>query len=963
MVASFFTASDRTVANTTTTGNQVESSVVGLPGGGWMVVYQSGAPNDYDIYGQRYDANGGKVGAEMVISNTDGTVSRVNPAVSILDGGGFVVTWQVYNPSLGTSDIYARAYNPSGVALGGQFQVSFGNQDDAQPQVAAISGGGFVITWQTNQPSTGGYDIHAHRFDASAGSVGGDFRLNTTYDGFQTKAVIAHLAGGGFAVAWQGENPSNFYDPDIYVQRFDATGVLEGSETIANAPVTGFQGAPSITALTDGGFVVSWVGSTPTGVGVFAQAYDPAGAKEGSQISVAASGDLPSIAGLSDGGFVVVHTVNGAQQNTAISAQRYSPTGAPVGSAEVVSAADFFQGSASVSALSGGGYVVTWQASNGDGSGYGIFQRTYTPDTPVNAPPTGTPTATLAPGDQGVAYHLSAADLLAGFSDSNGDTLQVMNLAGDRGTTIEKNGSDFIVHVPRSVWGAIYLSYDVDDGHGGVTPASQNLSIREFIPTTVTGGVGDDVIYSGRADEFMNGGDGVDTAVFYYAAGPVRVNINTSVRQNTISRGNDVFINFENIEGSDFGDVLIGDNGDNVIEGGIGDDSLTGGGGIDTASYEHAASGVRVNLALTGPQNTGGAGVDTLKGFERVLGSAFDDVLAGSKKAEVLLGGDGNDLLQGGGGLDTLNGGAGRDTASYADSATKVRVDLSLTGSQPRAGKDTLISIEDVIGSNFDDILLGTDGDNTLDGGLGNDTVSYENASDGVRVSLNNTGVQVTDGAGWDKLISIENLTGSNYDDVLSGNLGDNVIIGGDGVDLVLYGHATSGVTVDLSRTTAQDTGGAGRDTLRQIEDVNGTNFADRLTGSAVANEIRGGGGNDIITGGRGADRLFGNDGADTFVYLAQNESIAAARDIIFDFSRAEGDLIDLSAIDANNRTGIDDAFTIVTAFTRVAGQLKLTPEGSNSVLVEADLDGNGKADFVLLIKGENMMQASDFIL
>jgi Ca2+-binding RTX toxin-like protein len=129
---------------------------------------------------------------------------------------------------------------------------------------------------------------------------------------------------------------------------------------------------------------------------------------------------------------------------------------------------------------------------------------------------------------------------------------------------------------------------------------------------------------------------------------------------------------------------------------------------------------VTVELAISGPQNTG-EGNDTLIGIENLTGSAFGDVLKGTSGANVIIGGAGDDLLIGRGGFDRLDGGDGIDTVSYADAATGVQVDLN-----PNAfsNSDTLISIENLIGSAFADTLTGDAGTNALSGGAGNDRLT-----------------------------------------------------------------------------------------------------------------------------------------------------------------------------------------------------------------------------------------------
>ena len=233
--------------------------------------------------------------------------------------------------------------------------------------------------------------------------------------------------------------------------------------------------------------------------------------------------------------------------------------------------------------------------------------------------------------------------------------------------------------------------------------------------------------------------------------------------------------------------------------------SWTAATGSTPPSYADATAAVTVSLALQGSaQNTGGAGSDTLTNFENLTGSAFNDTL----------GGDANDNI--------LDGGDGNDTASYAAATGAVTVDLTQqdtpqdTGS---AGFDTLISIENLTGSNFDDTLTGDSNDNILSGGGGNDT--------------------------------------------LIGGDGNDTLDGGTGTDTVSYADASDAVTVSLALTTAQNTGGAGTDTLANIENLIGSVLDDTLTGNAGDNVLSGLDGNDTLNGGAGNDTLAGGDGDD----------------------------------------------------------------------------------------------------
>ncbi len=412
------------------------------------------------------------------------------------------------------------------------------------------------------------------------------------------------------------------------------------------------------------------------------------------------------------------------------------------------------------------------------------------------------------------------------------------------------------------------------------------------------------------------------------------------------------------------------------------------------ASYATATSRVRVDLSLFGRgQNTLGAGTDTINyGVEGLIGSAFNDTLSGSRNDNLIVGGAGNDSINGRAGDDSLFGEAGADT---------------LLGG---AGNDFLF------GGDGADTLEGHTGDDSLDGGLGIDTASYANVG-AVTVNLafqaeyGFIGAQNTRSAGLDTLTGIENLTGSAYSDTLTGSVGNNVIVGaqgndiidggdgndtlngglgddeiaggagndkidgGGGIDTISYVTATGAITVSLFYATAQQTGGAGIDTIALVENLTGSIFSDTLSGNASANRIEGGAGNDVISGGLGndvlvggggADQLRGGTGADLFRFVALGDSTLAAsgQDVVLDFSRSEGDKIALGLIDANTNTTVDNAFTFVPAFGGVAGQLtSVFDSTAGNYLVSGDVNGDGFADFGLRVFCSTALVAADFIL
>ena len=265
---------------------------------------------------------------------------------------------------------------------------------------------------------------------------------------------------------------------------------------------------------------------------------------------------------------------------------------------------------------------------------------------------------------------------------------------------------------------------------------------------------GGDTFISGTGDDVFNGltnthgdysyGDTVDYSHAPPGGGNVGVTVNLAISgpQDTIQAGTDTLINIENMRGSAGNDTLLGDDNltGNVLEGGPGDDTLDGsGGGPDTASYEHAATGATVSLALQGvSQNTGGAGNDTLFNFENLRGSNHNDSLTG----------DGNDnVLEGGPGADNLDGGGGNNTASYEHAASGVTANLSNSASNlGEAAGDTYTNIENLFGSRFNDILIGDNNNNRLNGNgthNGSDILTGNGGSDTFVVSGGN--VTVTD--------------------------------------------------------------------------------------------------------------------------------------------------------------------------------------------------------------------------
>lgn len=274
-----------------------------------------------------------------------------------------------------------------------------------------------------------------------------------------------------------------------------------------------------------------------------------------------------------------------------------------------------------------------------------------------------------------------------------------------------------------------------------------------------------------------------------------------------------------------------------------------------------SASLASILSATSDATTAGGATDDLIVGRYGVFndslsGGGGNDVLVGYLGDDTLRGGDGDDTLEGGMGADVLDGGANSqssasaaagDTARYVRSSVAVTVDLNLTGTQGGASEseafgDTLIGIENVVGSAYNDTITGDAGDNKLFGLAGNDTL-YGGA-----------GADVLSGDDGN-----DNLYGGEGDDSISGGVGRDYAYGGDGNDVIDGGDDADMLFGDTGNDTL--TGGAGSDYLE------GGDGNDTLIGGEGADTLFGGEGNDIIEGGLGNDSLQGFNGDDTYVF------------------------------------------------------------------------------------------------
>ncbi|WP_159997272.1 hypothetical protein [Roseomonas sp. 18066] len=537
------------------------------------------------------------------------------------------------------------------------------------------------------------------------------------------------------------------------------------------------------------------------------------------------------------------------------------------------------------------------------------------------------------------------------------------------------------------------------------------------------GGAGDDILEGGLGADQLTGGDGNDTASYVSATARVIVDFEKP-SVNSGEAAGDSFEGIENIEGSRFEDSLRGDsganiligldgddalhgrNGDDILIGGLGADYFNGGSGRDSVSYIDATAGVLVDFEK--PQiNTGEAAGDSFLAVENIIGSAFADQLRGNVGANVISGGDGddvlygragNDTLIGGAGADVLNGGSGTNTASYIDAKVGLTADLAVTTNNTGDAAGDVYAygyIQNLTGSNFADILNGDAQNNTLDGGIGADTMAGRGGNDiyivdhvGDKViELANEGIDTIKASVSYSLAGLEvenltlmgtaaiNATGNALANLIVGNAANNIIDGGAGADTMRGGKGDDYYIVDDMGDVVIEAGGSGNDTVRSTVSFNlgsqsienlvlsgaatingignalnnsitGNSRANILDGGAGDDILSGGGGNDVLKGGAGNDTLTGGSGADQFHF---NTALSASKnfDTIADFTAGE-DSIYLAAsifkgLGAAGKLSAT-AFHVGSAAADAAD--RIIYNASTGVL-SYDVDGSGSASAI----------------
>lgn len=371
--------------NSVTTARQTRPRVATFSDGSFVVVWSSenqDPNNTWGVYARHYRPDGTRKGPEFRVNRTIAD-SQGSPEIAALSNDGFVVVWSSLLQDGSENGVYGQRFRADGTRAGPEFKVNTRTINIQQaPAVAALAGGGFVVTWESWGQDGSGIGIYGQRYSSNGARVGLEFRVNTTTAGDQNSPAVAGLGNGGFVVVWTGNDSDG---RGIFGQRFNSNGVRSGGQFPVNTITAEHQGNVSITAWGQNGFVVVW--DSPDNAnsdGVHAQRFDAQG-RVGSEFLVNTTRiDFQinaALAPLSNGGFVVLwesyRQGSDTMNDSDIFGQRYTANGQRAGSefrVNTVRVRD--QGRPNVAALPNGGFVVVWDSAP-DGSDYDAFGQRY----------------------------------------------------------------------------------------------------------------------------------------------------------------------------------------------------------------------------------------------------------------------------------------------------------------------------------------------------------------------------------------------------------------------------------------------------------------------------------------------------------------------------------------------------------------------------------------------------------
>ncbi|WP_425037414.1 calcium-binding protein [Primorskyibacter sp. S187A] len=747
-------------------------------------------------------------------------------SVTTLENGNFVVAFDGASTIGGSQSVEFQMFQPNGVKIGTPIVVP--SSSDIAPfdgEIAALKGGGFVVVWQSGSATSDLIDIRFEIFDANGVSQTSEIVANATKPSVQHQPALVTLEDGGFVVAWS--DTSGLRDdptPGVFAREFDGRGIPINEEFLLNTRTIGEQSAPQI-AVANGKLAAIWNTFSDSAQDVIDEPFFQVVDLDRDRWDISAPEGVTPLTfsqsvTLDNGDEVTFSTTGGAQPRTFL--QHHDASG------DLLTSIDLGNLDAKEMALDARGHVQVITSSQ--------FSLLYTVKT------------------------YDPEDLL--FESPPFNRLNIPNLAD---TLPNPSVSAFRILATMSF-------EDRTFGIGQVaSPLFRNdLYLQELDGAGLPIGTALALPMAGiqfRGAYFDDSGAlialGVPTAENpdgLYALTPLGGNRAPQAEEDvTAARGGETDLSgaVSDADGDALSFTLLAPREGVFLsaDGQLVIDEDVSGGPLEIAVFDPSGAQVTltVDLAAASIIRNGDNGNDSLAGDtgnDQLFGEGGNDTLEGDDGADSLRGGTGNDLLRGGSGDDTLRGDANADTLSGNAGNDSLNAGDGADDLFGGAGQDTLVGgngNDGAKGGAGDDLIFGNSGEDTLEGDDGQDTMSGGNDDD---LLLGRSGNDLMRGANGN-----DRLYGGAQRDVIAGNNGRDALYGGSDDDR-LFGGAQAD-TLDGGTGNDDLQGGADRDTLL------GGDGNDTLAGGSGNDSLRGGDGDDLALGGRGTDTIRGEDGND----------------------------------------------------------------------------------------------------
>jgi hypothetical protein len=382
---------DEFLVNTTTDNHQQLPDVAMDSDGNFVVVFQNHLPvTNANVSAQRYNAAGGPEGSEFLVNTTQSS-GNTFPAVAMDDDGDFVVVWEDFGDDGSGYGIFGQRYNAAGAPQGNNFLVNTTTANSqSRPDVAMDADGDFVVVWEDNQFGDSSRAVKAQRYTSAGVAVGGQMDISTGDNVDQVWPQVAMDDAGNFVVAWAAGNVGA--NQDVVFRLFESDGdpvtnPLQVNVTTKMDHASGVLNNVTVGMDATGDFAIAWRADNFTGpgvpgaaIGILARLYDSNGNAKNDAFLVddesAATLGKPEIAMNGDGDFIVAYEgPDGSLSGARI--QRYYANGDPKGASFVANTStSLVQGRPAIAIDADGDGVVTWETGgNLDGDGDATFAR------------------------------------------------------------------------------------------------------------------------------------------------------------------------------------------------------------------------------------------------------------------------------------------------------------------------------------------------------------------------------------------------------------------------------------------------------------------------------------------------------------------------------------------------------------------------------------------------------------